>query len=99
MPLQARCPNLVQSVGRRCCEVWLYIWIITQPPPDHEQAEQQTVQEQDDKEQEINRGHSRMHSTERGLQLKRFMQQSYGTPPWPVFGYGCLGLPLACGRI
>ena len=71
MPLQARCPNLVQSVGRRDCEVWLYIRIITQPPPDHEQAEQQTVQEQDDREQEVNRGHSRILCTESGGQIMR----------------------------
>ena len=51
-------PTQFQSVVRRDCKVWLYIHTITQPPPDHEQAEQQTVQEQDDRDQEINRGHS-----------------------------------------
>ena len=58
-----------QSVVRRDYNRWLYIQIIAQPPPDHEQAEQQTVQEQDDREQEVNRGHSRILCTESGGQM------------------------------
>ena len=37
-----------------------YNHLTTQPPTDNEQAEQQTVQEQDDRKQEVNRRYSRI---------------------------------------